>query len=102
MRKVIPVAYPLRVEPGPGRIGVVEPAYALAYDYLALANAKVADAAVYSITKSLHGNEKGLLAAFSGLEGFSPQRMAKKLEALHYHPGAIKYYTEIGAWPPKD
>jgi TRAP transporter TAXI family solute receptor len=102
MRKVVPVAYPLRVEPGPGRIGVIEPAYALAYDYLALANAKVADSTVYSMAKSLHGNEKALLAAFSGLEGFAPKRMAKKLDALQYHPGAIKYYTEAGEWPPKD
>lgn len=102
MRKLVPVAYPLRVEPGPGRVGVVEPAYALAYDYLALANARVPDAVVYGITKSLHGNEKALLAAFSGLEGFAPQRMAKKLATMQYHPGAIKFYAEIGAWPPKD
>jgi TRAP-type uncharacterized transport system substrate-binding protein len=27
--------------------------------------------------------------------------MNKDMGPVQFHPGAIKYYKEIGAWPPK-
>jgi hypothetical protein len=56
---------------------------------------------VYKVVKALHGNKKGLLASFKGLGGFKPNRMTKKYAGLQYHPGAIKFYKEVGQWPPK-
>ena len=32
---------------------------------------------------------------------FMPDRMAKDMGPVKFHPGAIKFYKEIGAWPPK-
>jgi TRAP-type uncharacterized transport system substrate-binding protein len=42
-----------------------------------------------------------LAATFAGLRRFDPKEMAIAYEGLEYHPGAIKFYKEIGQWPPK-
>ena len=101
MRKFIPVAYATVLKPGKGRAGVDEPTWVYAYDYLVLVNDKVADDAVYKLTKLLHDHPKELAANFGALSGFDPKRMNKDMGPVKFHPGAIKYYKEIGEWPPK-
>ena len=101
MRKFIPVAYATILKPGKGRAGVDQPTWVYAYDYLVLANDKVPDDVVYKLTKLLHDHKKELAANFGALGGFNPKRMNKDMGAVQFHPGAIKYYKEIGEWPPK-
>ena len=101
LRKFVPVAYADTVPPGKGRAGVLAPTKLLAYDYLLLASTKVPDEPVYQLTKILHDNKPGLVAGFGALASFQPDRMNKDLGPVQFHPGAIKYYKEIGAWPPK-
>jgi TRAP transporter TAXI family solute receptor len=101
MRKFIPVAYATQITPGKGRAGVDAPTWVYAYDYLVLANDKVADDVVYKLTKLMHDNKKELAANFGALNGFDPNRMSKEMGPVKYHPGAIKFYKEIGQWPPK-
>ena len=101
LKKFIPVAYATEVKPGKGRAGVDEPTWVYAYDYLVLANDKVPEDAVYKLAKLLHDHPKELAANFGALSGFDPGRMAKDMGVVQFHPGAIKYYKEIGEWPPK-
>jgi TRAP transporter TAXI family solute receptor len=101
MRKFIPVAYATQVKPSKVNTGVEEPTWVYAYDYLVLANNKVADDVAYKLAKLLHDHKAELAANFGALGGFDPNRMAKDLGPVQFHPGAIKYYKEIGAWPPK-
>ena len=101
LRKIIPVAYAIKVEPGKGRTGIDQPTWVYAYDYLVLANSKVSEDAAYKLAKIMHDNKAGLAAGFGALGGFNPNRMAKDMGSVQFHPGAIKYYKEIGAWPPK-
>jgi TRAP transporter TAXI family solute receptor len=101
MRKFIPVAYPIEIKPRPGLAGVNEPTMIYAYDYLVLANSKVADDAVYKLAKIMHDNKAALAAGFAALRDFNPQRMAKDMNPVQFHPGAIKFYKESGQWPPK-
>jgi len=101
LRKIIPVAYAIKVEPGKGRTGIDQPTWVYAYDYLVLANSKVSEEAAYKLAKIMHDNKAGLAAGFGALGGFNPNRMAKDMGSVQFHPGAIKYYKEIGAWPPK-
>jgi TRAP-type uncharacterized transport system substrate-binding protein len=55
------------------------------------------------VTKALHGGKKAFMASFKPLGfNFSPDKMAKSLPAGEYHPGAIKFYKEVGLWPPKE
>jgi uncharacterized protein len=101
LRKFIPVAYATELKPAKGRTGLDEPTWVYAYDYLVLANSKVADDVVYKLAKLLHDHKAELAANFGALNGFDPKRMSKDMGPVKFHPGAIKFYTEIGEWPPK-
>lgn len=101
LRKFVPVAYATQIQPGKGRAGVNEPTWVYAYDYLVLANNKVEDDVVYKLAKLMHDHQKDLAANFGALSGFDPNRMSKDMGPVQFHPGAIKFYKEIGQWPPK-
>lgn len=101
LRKFIPVAYATQVQPGKGNAGVDGPTWVYAYDYLVLANSKVDNDVVYKLTKLMHDHKAELAANFGALNGFDPKRMAKDMGPVQFHPGAIKFYKEIGQWPPK-
>ena len=102
LRKFIPVAYATKLEPGEGpRRHHRADRCCIAYDYLVLASTKVPDDAVYKLAKIMHDHKADLVAGFGPLAGFMPDRMAKDMGPVQFHPGAIKFYKEIGAWPPK-
>lgn len=101
LKKFIPVAYATKLEPGKGRVGILAPTMVYAYDYLVLASSKTPDDAVYKLAKIMHDHKAELVAGFGPLAGFMPDRMAKDMGKVQFHPGAIKYYKEINAWPPK-
>jgi uncharacterized protein len=101
MQKYVPVSYIENLKPRKGLAGFDVATDVMAYDYLVLANAKVADETVYKLAKAMHGNKKALMENFRPLAGFNPDRMSKEMSPLQFHPGAIKFYTEIKQWPPK-
>jgi TRAP transporter TAXI family solute receptor len=102
MQKYVPVGVAGRYEPSKVNVGVLEPTHVMQYDYLMLTNTKVPDEIVYKVVKAMHDNKKMLAASFPALGRFSPDHMARTFKGgVTYHPGAIKYYTEIGQWPPK-
>ena len=96
MRKVIPLAYPLRVEPGPAKPGVVEPTTFMAFDYMIVAAAKTPDEVIYKFVKAMHGSKDDMVASFAPLREFDPKKMANPLPGVTYHPGALKFYREAG------
>jgi len=99
--KFIPVGYATTLAPAKGRVGILAPTTVYAYDLMLVANAKVPEDVVYKLTKIMHDNKKGLAAGFGPLASFQPDRMAKDMGPVQFHAGAIKFYKEIGAWPPK-
>ncbi len=101
VRKYIPVAYATKLEPSKGRVGILGPTDVIGYDYLVLSSSKVSDDAAYKLAKIMHDHKAQLAAGFAPLAGFMPDRMAKDMGPVKFHPGAIKFYKEIGAWPPK-
>lgn len=102
MRKFVPVSYADLLQPAEHMHGIAGPTYVMAYDYLVLTNAMVPDDVVYTVAKAMYENKAGLVSAFRALEGFEQSKMAKDLGVAKYHPGAIKFYTEKGIWPPKN
>jgi TRAP transporter TAXI family solute receptor len=103
LQEHMPVMYPLLLQPSKANYGINEPTYVAAFDLLFLTHNRMSDDVIYKITKALHGGKKALFASFKPLgANFSPKKMAKILPAGVYHPGAIKFYSEVGLWPPKE
>ncbi len=95
MRQFVPYAYVSDVKPAPQFAGVVGPTKLMAYDYLLLASSHLKDDVVYAITKTLYHNRAALMASFKPFAGFNGKSMYKPMPAP-YHPGALKFYREVG------
>ena len=59
----------------------------------------VSDDVVYKVVKALHDNKADLAATFPPFGLFQPDQMAKPVKDTQIHPGAEKYYKEIGLAP---
>lgn len=92
----------IRMEnPASGLAGVPEPTPVLAYDSAMVVGAGVSEDVVYKVTKTLHERADKMRAATPALGFFEQEAMAKNLDPIQYHPGAIRFYQEAGLWPPK-
>ena len=100
MQKIAPPAYISEVKPSAAQTGIDEPTGVQAFDYVLLTRAAAPDEIVYKVVKAMYENKPDLEAVIPGFREFAPDRMAKK-STVEYHPGAIKFYTEKGVWPPK-
>lgn len=100
-RKYVPPAFPFPVKPSKRNVGVDKPMSVMTYYHTVATNKNVPNDMVYKVVKAMHDHSDELTKAFPGLRLFKPSRMVMKFEGLTYHPGAVKYYKEIGQWPPK-
>jgi TRAP transporter TAXI family solute receptor len=101
-KAVLPTSYMTVVKPAPNFPEVQAPMPLLAFDMTMQTHADVPDDVVYRVVKALHQHKNEMATVFPGLRRFTPNAMAIKYEGLQYHPGAIKFYQEIGQWPPKE
>lgn len=101
MQKFVPGSYPVVVKPNPNLDGILAPTTVMAYDVVLFTRADLPDDVVYKIAKAVHDSKKEMAGVFAALRGFEPDDMHAGYEDLAYHPGAIKYFKEIGLWPAK-
>ena len=99
MRKVFPGVGVCWVKPRKNWPGVRKPMGVMCYPAFMIVGAHVSDDVVYKVTKTMHDNPKALGDGFAALRGFKPKRM-NLAHPTPYHAGAVKYYKEIGQWPP--
>jgi len=92
---------PIVMNPAPHLPGIVGPTKLIAYSMFFVANDKLSDDMAYRVVQALHANKELMVPSHPVLQGFDPARMTETSETP-FHPGAIKFYTEIGQWPPKD
>ncbi|MBI2998918.1 MAG: PhnD/SsuA/transferrin family substrate-binding protein [Deltaproteobacteria bacterium] len=94
---VVEEAYPGVVKAGTAT-GVVKDTTLLANDIYLVAAKELSDEVAYQIVKALweHNNELG--AAFHLLKTWVPDRMVSNRATIPYHPGAVKFFKEKGAW----
>lgn len=101
VKKHFPHGYLRAEKPSPVNVGVLEPLHSLAYDALVFASSKTPDNVVYQTAKVMHQSAKEMGDAFPPYRLFDPKVMAKKVDPVQYHPGAVKFYQEAGIWPAK-
>lgn len=96
MQAVVPVATVDTMEPAPGLPGIIGPTNVLRHPYWLIGGAHLDEEFVYELVKAMDAN-KGLLAdSFGPFRGFTTEGMHVEHESVPYHPGALRYYREIG------
>lgn len=93
---MLPGAYTLEVKPAPNIEGVAKPTPLIAFDMVMVVRAELGDDVVYKVAKALHDSKAELQSIFPPFGLFDPQHMAKAIQGVPLHPGALKYYREIG------
>lgn len=88
----------VQIKPAPGLIGVREPIYVSTYDFYCVASEKLSDYAAYCIVKTLWEYDKELAPIHVMLKDWTRDRYVTTNATIPYHPGAINFYKEIGAW----
>ena len=101
VKKQVPVAYLRYEKPSKGNVGLLAPGYIVSYGVNIFASTHTPDDVVYKLVKAMHDNAEEFGKVFPPLKLFKADAMAQVIEGVAYHPGAIKYYKEIGQWPPK-
>jgi TRAP transporter TAXI family solute receptor len=101
MQRHVPGSYPMVLNPAPPLDGILEPTMVMAYDVVLFTNVNVKEDVIYRITKAMHESKKDMAVVFRPMAGFEPERMATEYDHLEYHAGAVKFFKEIGQWPPK-
>lgn len=99
MRKHLPVRI-LKMQPAPVLVGVVAPTNFMAYSIYLSTSSKTSDETAYKLVKTLSENAEELKKITPVLNRFNPKEMTEKVD-VQWQPGAVKFYTEVGQWPPK-
>jgi uncharacterized protein len=99
MQDVLPGSYVVDVAPSPAIDGVSQPTKVLAFDMVLCTSIEVPERVVYEVIKTLHQNKSALAAAFGAFNLLEPDRMAKPVRDVEFHPGALKYFQEAGIAP---
>lgn len=95
--KLAPRTVITEVKPRPNLVGLEVPTKVLGFDYVLWAGSKVSDDIVYKVTKAMYEHEKELHSISALWRSHASKTMAKD-QGLPYHPGAIKFYKEVGIW----
>jgi TRAP transporter TAXI family solute receptor len=98
VRKVL-LSRPITIQPAPHAVGVVSPTTILAYSIFFSTHEKMPEDVVHNVVKAIHAGKDDLLKGHPIFRGFDPKRMNEEI-GVPWHPGAVKFYKEIGQWPP--
>ena len=88
-------------QPAPHLAGIIGPTYLMEYYIVLLTNKDESDDLVYKVVKTVYSNKAGLVAGHPSFNAFTQGGMAVQHERLTYHPGAIKFFKEVGIWTGK-
>jgi TRAP transporter TAXI family solute receptor len=85
-------------KPLPHLNGVIGDTNLMQYAMTVAASSDVDEETVYKVVKAIHENKEGLVAAHPSFNAMNPDNISVLQTDVKYHPGAIRYYKEIGIW----
>ena len=94
-------AVPRQVEPAQGRVGIKEPVTLAEYPFYLVGAEKLSEDAAYRIVKVLWERNAELFPLHARLKAWKKEGYVDDSATIPYHPGAVKFYKEVGAWSPK-
>jgi TRAP transporter TAXI family solute receptor len=97
LREAVPGYYSRIVKAGT-LPAVVEDTCAIAYDIYFATHKSASDQLVNAILKAVWDNEEKLKPIHAGFREWTNERAVAPDVTIPYHPGAIKFYQEKGAW----
>jgi len=98
MKAVRSEYYYSTVNPAPHIAGVDAPSPVQTIDVVIGVGAHVADDVVYQFVKAMRENKKDLVAGHPNFNQFNETAAGKVQPTLPHHPGAIRYFKEVGIW----
>lgn len=99
-RKYFP-GYPVKIKPSPTRVGIEKEGYLFAYDIYVICRKNLKDDEAYQIVKTLWDKQKELGKVHKRLVNWKHSDFVTKEALVPYHPGAVKFYKEVGVWTPE-
>jgi len=88
-------------QPAPHLAGVIGPTNLMEYYIVLMTNKDTPDDLVYKVVKTAYANKAALVAGHPSFNAFTQAGMAVPHDRLEYHPGAIKFFKEVGIWKGK-
>jgi TRAP transporter TAXI family solute receptor len=96
MQKVRPEYYFTTANPAPHVAGIDKPSPVQTIDVVVGVGSHVGDDVVYQFVKAVRENKKSMVEGHPNFNQFDEKQAAKTQPTLPHHPGAIKYYKEVG------
>jgi TRAP transporter TAXI family solute receptor len=97
IKKFMPTTYIGTVQPAAQFAGIIGPTKVMFEDYLVLAGRRMSDDDAYKIAKLLYEHQDKLAAVAEAFSRYNKAELARD-HGIPFHPGAIKFYKEVGIW----
>ncbi|KAA3629950.1 MAG: hypothetical protein DWQ09_02135 [Proteobacteria bacterium] len=94
----LPGLYITNSKPSKNNVGVNNEISVTGFDIFLLIGKDASDDDAYQVIKLLHENWDDLKTKYKVLGRNTADGLAKASNTVPYHPGAIKYFKEIGIW----
>ncbi len=76
--------------------GVLEDNVYIAFPQVVFTHAGVPDDVVYAMTKAMYEGKAAMAATFPPFKAFNPKDMKGDPGVAQFHPGALRFYKEVG------
>ncbi|WP_439522939.1 TAXI family TRAP transporter solute-binding subunit [Marivita sp.] len=76
--------------------GVLEDTVYIAFPQVVFTHADAPEEAVYAMTKAIYENTQVMIDTFPPFRAFDPQEMKGDPGTAEYHPGALRFFEEVG------
>lgn len=98
LSEMVPGLYMTTSTPSDNNPGVKEEMAITGFDIFLIGSAEMSDDDAYTLTKTIHENITQLQTDYPILRRNTAEGLASPSNTAPYHPGAIRYYKEIGIW----